>query len=74
MHFQSERETVVSLPLKQPTLVPAVPAQVNRCWEMVAAVKGWLLSDWASIQGTNKWHTVTERGLLQRKSSSHLSI
>lgn len=29
----------------QPTLIPSVPAWVNRCREMAAAVKGWPLSD-----------------------------
>lgn len=43
--FQSETETAVSVPPKQPTLVPAVPVRVNRCREMRAAVKGWPLSD-----------------------------
>lgn len=41
--FQSERETAVSVPPKPPTLV--VPVWVNRCREMVTAVKGWPLSD-----------------------------
>lgn len=31
-------------------------ARVNGCREMVQDVKGWLLSDWAGIQRTNKRH------------------
>lgn len=43
--FQSKRETAVTLPLKQPTLVRAVPLWVNRRREMRAAMKARELSD-----------------------------
>lgn len=56
---------------KQPTLVRTVPVRVTDA-ERWRPLKSWLLSDWAGIQGTSKWHTGTEGG--RAPTSAHLSF